>query len=146
MILTDFINSVSVNPLIGANDDRFGTRFSDMSEPYSKELIKKARYVAENLKIPYQQGIYTFFQGPYYETAAEISAFSRMDSDTVGMSTVPETIAANYLGMNVLGIACITNMATGIAKEKHSHEEVVRVANESSEKLCKWLKELLLSW
>ncbi|MDT8717336.1 purine-nucleoside phosphorylase [Clostridium sp. 19966] len=146
MLLTDFINSVSVNPLIGTNDERFGTRFPDMSEPYNKELIKKAKDIADSLGIPYQQGIYTFFQGPYYETAAEIAAFGRMGSDAIGMSTVPETIAANYLSMKVLGIACITNMATGIAERKHSHEEVVRVANESSEKLCSWLKKLLINW
>lgn len=146
MILTDFINSVSVNPLIGTNDERFGTRFPDMSEPYNKVLIKKAKDIAEELGIPYQQGVYTFFQGPYYETAAEITAFSRIGSDAVGMSTVPETISANYLGMKVLGIACITNMATGIAEKKHSHEEVIKMANASSEKLCAWLKEMLLKW
>lgn len=146
MLLTDFINGVSVNPLIGTNDERFGTRFPDMSEPYNGELIKKAKATAASIGVEYQQGIYTFFQGPYYETAAEIAAYARLGSDAIGMSTVPETIAANYLGMKVLGIACVTNMATGIAERKHSHEEVVKVANESSEKLCSWLKELLTSW
>lgn len=146
MIIDDFINSLDVNPLIGANDERFGPRFPDMSEPYSTELRNKAKLVAESLGIPYQHGVYTLFQGPYYETAAEIRIFARAGSDAIGMSTVPETIAANYLGMRVLGIACITNMATGIAKEKHTHEEVVKMANKSSVQLCSWMETLLKEW
>lgn len=146
MIIDDFINSLDVNPLIGANDERFGPRFPDMSEPYSTELRNKAKLVAESLGIPYQHGVYTLFQGPYYETAAEIRMFARAGSDAIGMSTVPETIAANYLGMRVLGIACITNMATGIAKEKHTHEEVVKMANKSSVQLCSWMETLLKEW
>ena len=126
MIIDDFINSLDVNPLIGDNDERFGPRFPDMSEPYSIQLREKAEQVADQLAIPYRHGVYTLFQGPYYETAAEIRMYARAGSDAIGMSTVPETIAANYLGIRVLGIACITNMATGIAKEKHSHEEVVK--------------------
>ncbi|MFR4219883.1 MAG: purine-nucleoside phosphorylase, partial [[Clostridium] innocuum] len=82
----------------------------------------------------------------YYETAAEIRMYARAGSDAIGMSTVPETIAANYLGIRVLGIACITNMATGIAKEKHSHEEVVKMANKSSARLCTWMEALLKEW
>ena len=93
-----------------------------------------------------RQGVYTLFQGPYYETAAEIRMYARAGSDAIGMSTVPETIAANYLGIRVLGIACITNMATGIAKEKHSHEEVVKMANKSSARLCTWMEALLKEW
>lgn len=146
MILDDFINLNGPNPLIGANDERFGTRFPDMSEAYSRELITKAEHIADKCSIPYCHGVYNFSSGPSYETAAEIRAFAVLGADAVGMSTVPETIVANYLGMKVLGIACITNMATGIAKAKHSHEEVVRVANEASDKLCTWVKELVLNW
>lgn len=146
MIIDDFINSVCVNPLIGDNDERFGPRFPDMSEPYASELREKAKAVADELHIPYQHGVYTLFQGPYYETAAEIRMFQRAGSDAIGMSTVPETIVANYLGIRVLGIACITNMATGIAKEKHSHEEVVKMANKSSAQLCQWVEQLLKEW
>ncbi len=146
MILTDYINMLGNNSLIGENDERFGVRFPDMSEAYSLELIQKAEKTAEKLGIDYKKGIYAIFSGPCYETAAEIRAYERLGADAIGMSTVPETIAANYLGMKVLGIACITNMATGIAKTKHSHEEVVRIANESSEKLCGWVKQLLLDW
>lgn len=146
MIIDDFINSLDVNPLIGDNDERFGPRFPDMSEPYSIQLREKAEQVADQLAIPYRHGVYTLFQGPYYETAAEIRMYARAGSDAIGMSTVPETIAANYLGIRVLGIACITNMATGIAKEKHSHEEVVKMANKSSARLCTWMEALLKEW
>ena len=146
MILTDYINMLGNNSLIGENDERFGVRFPDMSEAYAKELIRKAEKTAEKLGISCKKGVYAIFSGPCYETAAEIRAYERLGADAIGMSTVPETIAANYLGMKVLGIACITNMATGIAKTKHSHEEVMRIAGESSEKLCSWVRQLLLDW
>lgn len=146
MILIDYINMLGNNSLIGENDERFGVRFPDMSEAYAKELIRKAEKTAEKLGISCKKGVYAIFSGPCYETAAEIRAYERLGADAIGMSTVPETIAANYLGMKVLGIACITNMATGIAKTKHSHEEVMRIAGESSEKLCSWVRQLLLDW
>lgn len=146
MLLTDYINMLGNNSLIGENDERFGVRFPDMSEAYSRELMQKAERTAERLGLSYQKGVYAIFSGPCYETAAEIRAYERLGADAIGMSTVPETIAANYLGMKVLGIACITNMATGLAKTKHSHEEVMRIANESSEKLCSWVRELLMDW
>ena len=145
MILTDYINMLGKNSLIGENDERFGVRFPDMSEAYSGELIEKAERTAEKLDIAYKKGVYAIFSGPCYETAAEIRAYEALGADAIGMSTVPETIAANYLGMKVFGIACITNMATGIATTKHTHEEVVRIANESS-KLCAWVKQLLVDW
>lgn len=146
MLLTDYINMLGNNPLIGPNDERFGTRFPDMSEAYSRALIAKAERAAGELGLAYQKGVYAIFPGPCYETAAEIRAYARLGADAIGMSTVPETIAANYLGMGVLGIACITNMATGIAKEKHTHEEVMRIAGESSEKLCGWVKKIVMDW
>lgn len=146
VLLTDYLNLTGENPLIGLNDQRFGVRFPDMSEAYSGELRKKAIKAAEKLALDYKEGVYALFTGPCYETAAEIRAFAAMGADAVGMSTVPETIAANYLGMKVLGISCITNMATGIAKEKHTHEQVMRTAEEASEKLCGWVKEILMSW
>lgn len=146
MILTDYINMLGKNSLIGENDERFGVRFPDMSEAYSAELIEKAKAAAKKLDIAYQEGVYAIFSGPCYETSAEIRAYAGLGADAIGMSTVPETIAANYLGMKVFGIACITNMATGIAAEKHTHEEVVRIANESSSRLCAWVKQILLDW
>ncbi len=146
MILTDYINMLGKNSLIGENDERFGVRFPDMSEAYSQALIGKAEIAAEKLGIAYKKGVYAIFSGPCYETAAEIRAYAGLGADAIGMSTVPETIAANYLGMKVFGIACITNMATGIATKKHTHEEVVRIANESSSRLCSWVKQILLDW
>lgn len=146
MLLTDYINMLGNNPLIGPNDERFGVRFPDMSEAYSRTLIAEAERAAEALGLAYQKGVYAIFPGPCYETAAEIRAYAHLGADAIGMSTVPETIAANYLGMRVLGIACITNMATGIAKEKHTHEEVMRIAGESSERLCSWVRKIIMDW
>jgi len=146
MLIEDYINFIGNNPLIGENDERFGPRFPDMSEAYSKDLMAKASVIGENLGIDYKRGVYIFTNGPCFETAAEIRAFKVLGADAVGMSTVPETIVANYLGMKVLGISCITNMATGIATVKHSHEDVLRIAGESSEKLCNWVKEIVLNW
>ena len=143
MIIDDFINSVSDNPLRGANDERFGPRFPDMSEPYSLELRKKAKEFANRLGIETKNGVYTLFQGPYYETAAEIRMYARAGSDAIGMSTVPETIAANYIGIQTLGISCITNMATGLRTGNHSHEEVVAIAEKVSEKLCTWMENFI---
>lgn len=143
MLLTDYINLLGDNPLIGANDERFGVRFPDMTEAYAPALRELARSAAEQLNIPCKEGVYALFSGPCYETAAEIRAYRALGADAVGMSTVPETIAANYLGMQVLGIACITNMATGIAREKHTHEEVLAVADRSSEQLCRLVRGVI---
>jgi len=143
MIINDFINLVSDNPLIGINDERFGPRFPDMSEPYKLALIGKAKKIAGEIGIEYKEGVYAGFMGPYYETAAEIRSIGRQGADAVGMSTVPETIAANYLGIDVLGIACITNMATGIQKQKHSHARVIETAKKASVDLCKWVAKII---
>ena len=143
MLITDYINLLGINPLIGDNNEDFGPRFPDMSESYSKELINKVKSIAD---IHLQEGVYAFFNGPCYETAAEIRAYKMMGADVVGMSTVPETIVANYMGIKVLGISCITNMATGLAKEKHSHKEVLEVANRSSLNLCNLIKNFLISF
>ncbi len=145
MIIDDFINFMGTNPLIGKNNEQFGPRFPDMSEPYSKNLIEKAKRIADELNIEYKEGVYAAFSGPYYETRAEIRMASVMGADAVGMSTVPETIVANYLGIETFGISCITNMATGIQTGKHSHEKVVEIANKSSATLCRWVKELVKS-
>lgn len=146
MLITDYINFSANNSLIGTNDDRLGPRFPDMTEAFSKELMAKAEKSAEKLGIDCKHGVYNFYPGPCFETAAEIRAFAVLGADAVGMSTVPETIAANYLGMKVLGISCITNMATGISEKKHEHEEVLRIANMASENLCSWVKDLIENW
>jgi len=143
MVVNDFINLMPTNPLIGENDERFGPRFPDMTEPYSLELRKLAKEKALKLNIEYVEGTYTGFMGPYYESKAEIRMIKVMGSDAVGMSTVPETIVSNYLGIKTLAFATITNMATGIQKMKHSHENVVKMANIASKKLALWIKEVV---
>ena len=107
---------------------------------YDKELLSLA---AKESGLTLKPGVYAYFNGPCFETAAEIRAYAVLGADAVGMSTVPETIVANYLGMEVLGLACATNMATGLAVNKHSHEEVLRIANESSGRLCCLIKHLV---
>ena len=146
MLITDYISFMAPNPLIGHNDERFGPRFPDMTEAYSRRLMAKADETAASLGFSLQRGVYALFSGPCFETAAEIRAFAALGADAVGMSTVPETIVANYLGMEVLGISCITNMATGIAEKKHSHEAVIRIANEASTKLCALVQQMVEEW
>lgn len=129
MLITDHINLMGSNPLIGANDASIGVRFPDMSEVYKKNLREKALIVAEKLGIQLKQGVYVASSGPSYETPAEVRMLRIIGADACGMSTVPEAIAANHAGMSVLGISCITNMAAGIETKPLSHEEVVEQAN-----------------
>ena len=146
MLITDHINLLGNNPLIGPNDERFGPRFPDMTEVYDGGLLRHAEQVAAALSLPVQKGVYALFSGPCYETAAEIRAYRALGADAIGMSTVPEATAANYLGMRVLGISCITNMATGLSKTAHSHEEVLAIARRSGERFSALLRGLLGSW
>ena len=146
MLITDHINLLGNNPLIGPNDERFGPRFPDMSEVYDRRLMKHAKDMARGLSIEVKEGVYALFPGPGYETAAEIRAYNILGADAVGMSTVPEATVAKYLGMNVLGIACITNMATGMSKTKHSHAEVLAIANASSKRFCSLVGGILKNW
>lgn len=146
MLITDHINLLGNNPLIGPNDERFGPRFPDMTEVYDRNLIEYAQKTADRLGISVRRGVYALFSGPCYETAAEIRAYRVLGADAIGMSTVPEATAAKYLGMNVMGIACITNMATGIAETRHSHEEVLKIASESSQRFCSLVETILSQW
>lgn len=143
MIINDYINFFGTNPLIGPNDERFGVRFPDMSEAYSLEMRNEAKKIADDLGIAYREGVYMGFTGPTYETAAEVKMAMTLGANAVGMSTVPETIVANYLGLKVLGISCITNMATGIATKAHSHEDVVDVAVKTGKKFCDWVEAIV---
>ena len=143
MIIEDFINFVSVNPLTGENDERLGPRFPDMSEPYSFRLIEQAESIADELGIGRAKGVYAGFWGPYFETRAEIRALAALGADAVGMSTVPETIVANHAGLECFAVGCVTNMATGIRKEKHSHEEVLETAERASADLRRWIGEFV---
>ena len=136
MLITDHLNLFASNPLIGLNDERLGPRFPDLTDAYSPRLIALADEAAQALGTNLRRGVYAGVSGPCFETAAEIRYFERGGADAVGMSTVPEVIVARYLGLEVLGISCITNMATGIAKVRHAHEDVMRIANEASERFC----------
>jgi len=125
MLITDHINLQGTNPLLGPNEERFGPRFPDMTEAYSKKLREIARRMARRQKLRLYEGVYAAVHGPSYETPAEIRALARLGADAVGMSTVPEVIAANHMGMRALGISCVTNMAAGLSKKKLSHDEVL---------------------
>jgi purine-nucleoside phosphorylase len=125
MIIDDHINLMGSNPLIGPNEDRFGPRFPDMSEVYSARLRKMADEAARAKGVGVSHGIYLATHGPSYETPAEIRLFRSMGADAVGMSTVPEAIAARHMGMEVLGISCISNMAAGMSPQPIVHEDVL---------------------
>lgn len=128
MIIDDHINMLGSNPLIGMNDDRFGTRFPDMSDVYSARLRRIADDAARAKSVPVSHGIYIAVHGPSYETPAEIRFFRTIGADAVGMSTVPEAIAARHMGIEVLGISCITNMAAGVLPQPLVHDEVMETA------------------
>jgi len=128
MIIDDHINLMGSNPLIGSNDDRLGDRFPDMSEVYSRRLRQVADDTARARGIAVTHGVYVAVHGPSYETPAEIRYFRTIGADAVGMSTVPEAIAARHMGMEVLGISCITNMAAGVLSQPLVHEEVMETA------------------
>jgi purine-nucleoside phosphorylase len=127
VILRDHINLQGQNPLVGANDERFGARFPDMSYTYSKRYREIALKEARKLKIPPHEGVYAGLLGPSYETPAEIRYLRTIGADLVGMSTVPEAIAALHMGITVLAISCVTNMAAGILGQPLNHEEVLEV-------------------
>jgi purine-nucleoside phosphorylase len=125
VLLRDHINLQGSNPLVGANDDRFGVRFPDMTEAYSRAYRAIACEEASKLNIMLQEGVYAALLGPSYETPAEIEYLRRIGADLVGMSTVAEVIAARHMGLNVLAISCVTNMAAGILDQPLSHDEVM---------------------
>ena len=129
MLLSDHINFMGQNPLTGPNDERFGPRFHDMGSIYNPELRKLAHQAAGELGFSLHEGVYLGYMGPSYETPAEIRAFRLLGANAVGMSTVPEAIAANHCDMDILAISCITNMAAGILPEKLDENHVIEVAN-----------------
>ena len=128
MVIDDHINLVGSNPLIGPNEDRFGQRFPDMTEVYSARLRAIADAAAAARGVQVAHGIYAALHGPSYETPAEIRFLRAIGADAVGMSTAPEAIAARHMGMEVLGISCITNPAAGVLPEPLRHDEVMEVA------------------
>ena len=143
MLITDHINFLGTNPLIGLNDDTLGVRFPDMSEVYSKALIKLADDCAEKLGIELQRGVYMALTGPSYETPAEVKMARVLGADAVGMSTVPEAIVANYCGMKVLGISCICNHAAGVSTVGLTHADVIEAADNAKQKFVSLILEIL---
>lgn len=143
VIMIDHINFMGTNPLIGKNDDSMGTRFPDMSECYSKKTQEIALNCAKELNIDLKKGIYLATTGPSYETPAEIRAFKMLGADVVGMSSVPEAIIANYLGINILGLSLVTNYAAGVTQTKLTHSEVLETGKKSAEKLANLIKKII---
>ena len=142
IVLTDHINLQGQNPLAGPNDDRFGPRFPDMTQAYSKPYRELALQAAQRAGKTLHQGVYAALLGPNYETPAEIRYLRAIGADVVGMSTVPEVIVANHMGMKVLGISCVTNMAAGILPQKINHEEVLETGVMVRDTLVKFLRAL----
>ena len=143
VLISDHINLQGINPLIGPNDESFGPRFPDMSEAYCAQYREIARQAAGELGISLAEGVYAALIGPSYETPAEIRYLRAIGADLVGMSTVSEVIAANHMGMKVLGISCVTNMAAGILPEKIRHEEVLETGVMVRGTLVQLLKSVL---
>ncbi|MDQ3666810.1 MAG: purine-nucleoside phosphorylase [Acidobacteriota bacterium] len=143
MIISDHLNLMGVNPLRGPNDERFGPRFPDMTEVYSRALQETVVEEAQVLGIEVRRGIYAALPGPSYETPAEIHMLRSFGADAIGMSTVPEAIVARHMGMRVLGISCITNMAAGISDGPINHEEVMAIGNKVRDTFTLLLRSII---
>jgi purine-nucleoside phosphorylase len=143
MIIDDHINLLGSNPLVGPNDDRFGPRFPDMSEAYSRRLRGVADIVAAEQGHRVGHGVYVAVHGPSYETPAEIRFLRTIGADAVGMSTVPETIVARQMGIEVLGISCITNAAAGVLPQPLDHNEVMEVARRVRDEFAALLEGII---
>ncbi|HWP21380.1 MAG TPA: purine-nucleoside phosphorylase [Candidatus Cryosericum sp.] len=143
MLISDHINFSGSNPLIGPNDDSFGTRFPDQGNVYDKELRAEVRKVAVQEGIALQEGVYMMFSGPTFESPAEIVMARTVGASAVGMSTVPEAIAARHCGIKTIGISLITNMAAGILDQTLTHEEVQEAASAASEKFTRLVDRIV---
>jgi purine-nucleoside phosphorylase len=145
MVITDHINMLGTNPLIGPNEDQLGTRFPDMSEPYDRKLIALTEKVALDEKIKVHRGVYVAMTGPTLETAAEYRFLRIIGADVVGMSTVPENIVAIHGGMRVLGLSVITDSCLPDALKPASHKEIIKVAAEAEPRLTKLMRRVVES-
>ncbi len=143
MLVTDHINLMGINPLIGANDERLGDRFPDMSTTYCKSLAQVAKQVATQTGVSLREGVYVAFTGPSFETPAEVKMARVIGGDAVGMSTVPEVIVANHAGIKVLTISCICNLAAGILPQPITAEEVYEAAGQAKENFSKLLRGIV---
>lgn len=144
MILEDHINLMGNNPLMGPNLKNLGPRFPDMTEAYDRQLIQLLRQSMDKHKVSYHQGVYCAVSGPTYETPAEVRFLHQIGGSAVGMSTVPETIAANHMGIRVAAVSCITNMASGLSKEKLTHDDVTHIAKKVESTFCSFIREFVL--
>lgn len=145
MLITDHISTNVPNPLIGENIQELGVRFPDMSEVYDRKLRQKIKNAAKKVGVAMKEGVYIQFSGPSYETPAEIKMARILGADAAGMSTSCEAIAARHMGMKVVGISCITNMAAGILKQPLNHEEVQQVADQVKETFEHLITEAVFS-
>ena len=143
MIITDHLNLMGDNPLIGENYNQFGPRFPDMSEAYDKNLRNIAEKTAREESLTVRNGVYAGMSGPSFETPAEIRKLRKDGADAVGMSTVPEVIVANHMDIDVLGISCITNMAAGILPQPLNHEEVIEITEKVKPEFKKLVRTIL---
>ena len=143
VVIRDHINLQGTNPLLGPNDERFGVRFPDMTEAYSKPYREIALGEAQRLGIGAQEGVYAALLGPSFETPAEIRYLKMVGADLVGMSTVPEVIAARQMGIRVLGISCATNLAAGISDQPLSHAEVIEASEHVKEQFVALLRAVI---
>jgi inosine/guanosine/xanthosine phosphorylase family protein len=143
VLIEDHINFAQFNPLIGPNDDSFGPRFPDMSDPYDRSLREKLERAAKDAGVEFKKGVYLFVLGPNFETAAEIRMFTRMGADLVGMSTVPECLVARHCGIKVAGISIVTNYGTGISPAPQSHQETLANAERAGQSLEHMLREFV---
>ena len=143
MMIEDHLNLMGDNPLYGPNLDQLGPRFLDLSEAYSKNCLELFKAVAQEQSIPIHMGVYAGLLGPCYETPAEVRMLRVLGADAVGMSTVPETIAANHLGVKVVGISCITNLSTGLSSVKLSHKEVIENSALGTHKMKRLINQAL---
>jgi purine-nucleoside phosphorylase len=143
VLISDHINLMGANPLIGPNDDALGPRFPDMSDAYSPKYRRLAKSAAAQMGLTLEEGVYAALSGPTYETPAEIRYLRGIGADLVGMSTVPETIVANHMGIPVLAISCVTNMAAGVLPQKLVHQEVLDTGAKVRDTLVKLLSAVI---
>lgn len=146
VLIYDHINMMPEHPLRGKNDERFGPRFVNMSEPYSRKMINKAKEIAVNMGIDVKDGIYLGLQGPTFETLSEYRMVKILGADCVGMSTVPEVIVAKHMDMEVFGISVITDMGNEENIEAVSHDEVLQAARNAEPKVRTLIKELIMKY
>jgi purine-nucleoside phosphorylase len=145
MIIEDHINLMGVNPLTGPNTSELGPRFPDMTEAYDKGLRQQLEAAMKKNSVNYHKGIYCAVSGPTYETPAEVRYLRLIGGSAVGMSTVPEVIAANHLGLNVCAVSCITNKAAGISSQKLSHSEVTETAKKVETQFSSFVADFITS-